>query len=77
MGAMRTIRLKVKPGARLEALTKLEDGSYVASVNAPPVDGKANAAVVALVAAHFDLPKARVRIKSGAAGRQKLVAIED
>jgi uncharacterized protein len=74
---MRTIRLKVKPRARLEALTVLDDGTYVASVKAPPIDGKANAAVVALVAGHFGLAKSRVRIRSGAAGRQKLVEIED
>jgi uncharacterized protein (TIGR00251 family) len=74
---MKTIRLKVKPRARLEALTELDDGTYAASVKAPPVDGKANAAVIALVADHFGLARARVRIKSGAGGRQKLVEIED
>jgi uncharacterized protein YggU (UPF0235/DUF167 family) len=41
------------------------------------VDGKANAAVVALVAKHFGLRKAQVHIKSGASGRQKLVQLED
>ncbi len=74
---MRTIRLKVKPRARLESLTELDDGTFVASVKSPPVDGKANAAVVALVAEHFGLAKARVRIKTGAGARQKLVEIED
>jgi hypothetical protein len=47
---MRTLRLKVKPGARDESLVELADGSWVACVKAPPVDGKANAAVIALVA---------------------------
>ncbi|HEV7609074.1 MAG TPA: DUF167 domain-containing protein [Steroidobacteraceae bacterium] len=73
---MRTLRLKVKPGSRVEGLAELPDGSWVASVKAPPVDGKANAAVVALVAKHFGLRKAQVRIKSGASGRQKLVTLE-
>jgi uncharacterized protein YggU (UPF0235/DUF167 family) len=46
-------------------------------VKAQPVDGKANAAVVSLVARHFGLRKAQVRIKSWASGRQKLVQLED
>ena len=74
---MRTLRLKVKPGSRVEDLTEMQDGSWLARVKAPPVDGKANAAVVALVAKHFGLRKAQVRIKSGASGRQKLVQVED
>jgi len=72
---MRTIRLKVKPGARTEELSECEDGTWLARVKAQPVDGKANAAVIALIAAHFGLRKAQVTIKSGAAGRMKLVTL--
>lgn len=74
---MRTVRVKVKPGSRVEELVELEDGSYEARVKAPPVDGKANAALIALVAAHFGVRKARVLIKSGASGRTKLIQILD
>jgi uncharacterized protein (TIGR00251 family) len=73
---MRTLRLKVKPGSREEGLTALEDGSWLARVKAPPVDGKANDAVIALIAKHFGLRKAQVSIKSGASGRMKLVQLE-
>jgi uncharacterized protein len=73
---MRTLRLKVKPGSREDELTALEDGSWLARVKAQPVDGKANAAVIALVARHFGLRKAQVSIRSGAAGRMKLVQLE-
>ena len=73
---MRTLRLKVKPGSRDESLTEQDDGTWLARVKAPPVDGKANAAVIALVAAHFGLRKAQVTIKSGASGRLKLVQLE-
>lgn len=69
--------MKVKPGARVEALSQLEDGSWLAAVKAPPVDGKANAALIALVARHFGLRKAQVSIRSGASGRMKLVELED
>ncbi len=73
---MRTLRLKVKPGSRVEQLSLLDDGTWLARVKAPPVDGKANAALIALVAKHFGLRKAQVHIKSGAAGRFKLVQLE-
>lgn len=72
---MRTLRVKVKPGARVDELAELEDGTWQARVKASPVDGKANAALIALVARHFGVPKARVQIKSGASGRLKLVTI--
>jgi len=74
---MRTLRLKVKPGSREEALSEQEDGSWLARVKAQPVDGKANEAVVALVAKHFGLRKAQVHIMRGASGRTKLVQLED
>jgi len=74
---MRTLRLRVKPNARVEELTPLDDGGFLARVKAPPVDGKANAAVIALIAAHFRVPKAKVSIKSGGAGRNKWVQIAD
>jgi uncharacterized protein YggU (UPF0235/DUF167 family) len=40
------------------------------------VDGRANAELAALVAAHFGRPKAAVTIKSGASGRIKLVIVD-
>jgi uncharacterized protein (TIGR00251 family) len=73
---MRTLKLKVKPGSREESLVEQADGTWLARVKAPPVDGKANAALIALVAAHFGVRKAQVTIKSGAAGRMKLVQLE-
>ncbi len=74
---MKTIRVKVKPNARVCELDELSDGSWVARVKAPPVDGKANIELVTLIARHFGVRKAQVSIKSGASGRLKLVRIED
>jgi uncharacterized protein YggU (UPF0235/DUF167 family) len=47
----------------------------VAKLKSPPVDGKANAELIALVAARFGCRKAAVSIKAGAGGRMKLVQI--
>jgi uncharacterized protein (TIGR00251 family) len=74
--AARVLRIKVKPNARAALLVERDDGSWLANVRAPPVDGKANAELVALVADHFGCPKSSVSILSGTSGRLKRVRIE-
>ena len=69
------LRVRVKPNSRSSSLTQEADGSWRAQLKAPPVDGKANAELVALVAEHFQCSKASVVIKSGGAGRNKLVRV--
>jgi uncharacterized protein len=56
-------------------LKKTADGTWLAQLKSPPIDGKANEELVALVAKQFGCRKADVRIKSGAGGRMKLVQI--
>jgi uncharacterized protein (TIGR00251 family) len=70
------LRVKVKPNSRMSSLIQQADGSWQARLKAPPVDGKANDELVALIAAHFKCRKTAVVIKSGASGRTKLVSIE-
>lgn len=71
-----TLRIKVKPNSREASLTQEPDGTWLAKVKAPPVDGKANAALVALVAEHFNCRKSAVTIRTGASSRLKLVKID-
>jgi uncharacterized protein YggU (UPF0235/DUF167 family) len=73
---MKLLQVKVKPNARSEAFTEQADGSWLAQVNAPPADGAANEALVRLIAVHFGLRRAQVRIKSGASSRVKRVEID-
>lgn len=77
LAAMRTLVVKVKPNARASLLEQQDDGSYLAHIHAPPVDGKANKELIRLIAAHFGARKAQVSIKSGASSRSKLVQIAD
>lgn len=72
---MPTIQVKVKPNARASVLTEGDDGIWLARLKAPPVDGKANKELIALVASHFGCAKSAVEIRSGASGRLKLVRI--
>lgn len=67
--------IKVKPGSRVSELLEQPDGSWLARVKAPPVDGKANEALIELVATHFAVRRNQVRIRSGASGRSKTVEI--
>jgi uncharacterized protein (TIGR00251 family) len=70
------IQIKVKPRSRTSSLVQMPDGSWLANLKSPPVDGKANEELIALVVGQFKCRRADVSIKSGASGRMKLVKIE-
>ncbi len=74
---MATLQIKVKPNAHASTLEQAADGSWLAQLKSPPVDGKANEELIALVAKRFGCRKAAVSIKSGASGRMKLVKIDE
>jgi len=75
---MQTVRLriKVKPNTQVSSLEQVLDGTWVARLKAPPIAGKANKELVALVAEHLGCRKSAVTIKAGAGGRMKLVEVE-
>ena len=73
----RIIQVKVTARSRVSSLTQLEDGTWVAKLKSPPVDGKANAELFELLAEHFGVSKGLIAIKSGAGARLKLVVIGD
>ncbi|MBA4217824.1 MAG: DUF167 domain-containing protein [Proteobacteria bacterium] len=70
------MQLKAKPGSSRSELVQEADGSWTAWLKAPPVDGKANAELIALVAKHFGVAKSAVDIDSGGGSRFKRVRIE-
>lgn len=81
------ILVKAKTHARtekVELLTQLSFGfgsapelpSYRVSVNVPPEDGKANEAIIRLLAEHFTTKAYNVRIISGHTSTQKVVEID-
>lgn len=69
------LSVKVKPNARESRLDVQADGSWLAQLKSPPVDGRANEELIALVARHFGCRKAQVLIKSGAGARLKLLQV--
>ena len=72
----RVIQVRVKPNSRVSALEEMNDGTWLAQLKSPPVDGKANEELIGLVAKQFGCRKSEVSIKSGASSRTKLVRID-
>jgi len=70
------LQVKVKPNARENRLTESKDGVWLASIKALPVDGKANDALIELVAGHFKVRRRQVSIAAGSTSRLKRLFIE-
>ncbi len=69
------IPIRVIPRAKRTRVGGEREGRLLVRVAAPPVDGKANAAAVAALAAALDVPKRSVAIVRGSGSRDKLVRI--
>ena len=69
------LRVRVKPGARKAAILGVHDGALRVAVTAVAERGKANLAVVALLASALDLPAASVTIVGGKTSQNKVVEI--
>ena len=69
-----TVDLRVQPRARRAALATA-DGALEAQVTAPPEDGKANQAVIALLAESWRLPKSSFDVIKGQTARAKTIRV--
>ena len=70
-----TFTIRVTPRASANAVAGERDGALLVRVSAPPVEGKANDAVVAVLAKVLGLPNGAVRVERGGAARMKLVSV--
>ncbi|KKP41998.1 MAG: hypothetical protein UR46_C0006G0009 [Parcubacteria group bacterium GW2011_GWA1_33_6] len=71
------IIIKAKPGSKEDKIEKIDESNYIVYVKALPVDGKANAAIVKLLADYFDISQSLVEIISGHMARVKVVEINN
>jgi uncharacterized protein YggU (UPF0235/DUF167 family) len=69
------ITIRAKPRSSVSSLEQEPAGNWVARLRSSPVDGKANAELIALVAKHFGCARSSVSVVSGATARLKLVRI--
>lgn len=69
------LTLRVQPRAGRDRVVGRQGEAVKVQVAAPPVEGAANAAVVALIARWLEVPRRTVEVVQGARGRDKVVAI--
>ena len=75
MSCVLKLSVHATPGAKRTEVAGAYGDALRVRLGAPPVDGKANAALIAWAAEAFGVAKARVELLHGAAGRQKVLAI--
>ena len=71
------IAVRVQPRASRTEFAGVIGERLRIRLQAPPVDGRANAALIEFIAEAFGAPRAGVRIERGLSGRDKLVRIRD
>ena len=77
LGMARRIHITVKPRSKKPEITKVADGEYRVMVRPPAQDGKANLALIDLLADYFKVPKSTIKILRGQSSRRKLIEIGD
>ncbi len=76
-GGRLLLTLHIQPGAKKTEVCGLHGDALKIRLAAPPVDGKANAALLAFVADRLGLPKSAVSLKSGQTSRRKVVEVAE
>jgi uncharacterized protein (TIGR00251 family) len=71
-----TLTLHIQPGAKKTEFAGLHGDALKIRLAAPPVDGKANEALIKFVAETLKLPKSAVTLKSGQSSRRKVIEIQ-
>ncbi len=67
----------MQPGASKNEVQGFQDDVLRIRLTAPPVEGKANKALIALLADLLDVKKSDISIVAGQTGRDKLVEVVD
>lgn len=74
-GADVVLSLHIQPGAKKPEVAGLHGEALKIRLHAPPVDGKANDALIAFLAERLGVPKARVVLEAGQTSRSKRVRV--
>ena len=74
-GERLSFTIRVTPRASANTVAGERDGVLLVRVTAPPVEGKANDAVVALLAKLLGTPRGAIRVVSGAGARTKRISV--
>jgi len=71
------LALHVQPGAKTSDIAGRHGDALKIRIAAPPVEGKANAALIAFIAAKLGVPKRQVSVERGTSSREKTVKVAD
>ncbi len=71
-----TLEIHLQPGAKKNSIAGFRDGVLYVKVTAPPEKGKANQALVELMAETLGLPKSAFKIIRGQTRRDKVVSVQ-
>lgn len=71
----RKLFITAKPNARDEMVEKIDDTHFVVAVKAPPIRGRANAAIIKALADYFHTASSRLRLVSGYTNKHKVVEL--
>jgi uncharacterized protein (TIGR00251 family) len=70
-----TLAVHVQPGAKKNGVTGIHAGAVRISLTTPPIEGRANEALIAFVAELLRIPRARISLLSGTTSRTKALHI--
>ena len=73
----RRIGITVHPNSKSETIVKSAENEYRAAVREAARDGKANTALMDLLARHFGVPKSTIKILRGHKARRKIIALPE
>ena len=69
--------MRVSPRAKHNAVTGVANGRLLVRTTAAPADGKANKAVIKLLADYLDIPRSRIELRRGAVTRDKVFVVRN
>lgn len=75
-GPSATVSVRVVPRSSKEGVAGFEGGIVRIRLNAPPVEGKANEALVRFLSKAVGVPKSRITLVTGERGRSKIVRVD-
>jgi len=70
------IFVKAKPNAKENKVEKIDDQHFTVSVKEPPMDNKANLAIIELLSEYFNVPISNVRLIAGRTTKNKVFEIK-
>jgi uncharacterized protein (TIGR00251 family) len=76
VAATARLKLRVSPGARRSGIGGRHGDAWKVRVSEPPEDGRANEAVLRLLAKTLDVPRSSLEIVSGRTSREKIVVLD-